>query len=115
MEPFINQEVGDFIVKAKDNDLTSRAFDHIILEKEPGGVCDNLNLGNNVLLFNDHKSKTITVRMSIIWKNDVKKKFTKYKEFELSPMTKFNVGCTEVKMGSNNKVRWNIIHTAYKD
>lgn len=114
-EPFINLEVGTLMADAIDNDLTGRAFDHIILEKESNGDCEKKDLGNDVMVFNDHETKTIMVRMSIVWKNDAKEKFTKYREFELAPMAKIMVGCTEVKPIHNDKVRWNIIHTAYKE
>ena len=114
-ELFINGDVGVILADAIDNDLTSRAFDHVVLEKESGGDCEEQDLGNDVMVLNDHESRFIKMRMSIVWKNEAKEKITNYKEYELAPMERINVGCTEVAAGKNNKVRWNIIHTVYAD
>lgn len=113
-EIFINGEEGRLLNDVAENDLTNRAFDYISMDKIAGGVCEELDLGNNVVLENDHNEKAILVRMSIVWKDINKKKVTIYKAYEMAPLSEMNIGCTHVTIGNSTKVKWNVIHTAYK-
>ncbi len=111
---FINEEEGELLTDALGNDLTNRAFEYILTYKKSGGVCGDLDLGNTVWLENDHHEKVILVRMSMVWKNSSKEKTTIYKEYEINPTSQVNVGCTQTTSGEG-KVKWKVIHTAFKE